>query len=95
MSNIQSNTQVASSSSETISASANGLQKKEITKDNESNITAKEASIVAYERGDSLKFSYQEALKLDADHIQELLEATCVLLCILLIFYFPFPFLIL
>jgi len=72
MSNIQSNTQVASSSSETISASANSLQKKEITKDNESNITAKEASIVAYERGDSLKFSYQEALKLDADHIQEL-----------------------
>lgn len=72
MSNIQSNTQIASSSSETISASANSLQKKEITKDNESNITAKEASIVAYERGDSLKFSYQEALKLDADHIQEL-----------------------
>lgn len=72
MSNIQSNTQVASSSSETISASANSLQEKEITKDNESNITAKEASIVAYERGDSLKFSYQEALKLDADHIQEL-----------------------
>lgn len=72
MSNIQSNTQVASSSSETILASANSLQKKEITKDNESNITAKEASIVAYERGDSLKFSYQEALKLDADHIQEL-----------------------
>lgn len=72
MSNIQSNTQVASSSSDTISASANSLQKKEITKDNESNITAKKASIVAYERGDSLKFSYQEALKLDADHIQEL-----------------------
>ena len=72
MSNIQSNTQVASSSSETISASANSSQEKEITKDNESNITAKEASIVAYERGDSLKFSYQEALKLDADHIQEL-----------------------
>ena len=72
MSNIQSNTQAASSSSETISASANGLQEKEITKDNESNITAKEASIVADERGDSLKLSYQEALKLDADHIQEL-----------------------
>ena len=72
MSNIQSNTQAASSSSETISASANGLQEKEITKDNESNITAKEAAIVASERGDSLKLSYQEALKLDADHIQEL-----------------------
>lgn len=72
MSNIQSNTQVASSSSETISASANSLQKKEITKDNESNITAKDSSIVAYERGNSLKISYQEALKLDADHIQEL-----------------------
>lgn len=72
MNNIQSNTQAASSSSETISASANSLQKKEINKDNESNITAKEASIVAYERGDSLKLSYQEALKLDADHIQEL-----------------------
>ena len=72
MSNIQSNTQAASSSSETISASANGLQEKEITKDNESNITANEAAIVAYERGDSLKLSYQEALKLDADHIQEL-----------------------
>lgn len=72
MSNIQSNTQAASSSSETISASANGLQEKEITKDNESNITTKEAAIVAYERGDSLKLSYQEALKLDADHIQEL-----------------------
>lgn len=41
MNNIQSNTQVASSSSDTISASANSLQEKEISKDTESNITAK------------------------------------------------------
>ena len=35
MSNIQSNTQTASSSSETISESANSLQEKEISKDTE------------------------------------------------------------
>lgn len=49
MNNIQSNTQVASSSSDTISANANSLQEKEISKDTESNITAKGNSITAYE----------------------------------------------
>lgn len=72
MSNIQSNTQISASNSQRLLESGLALQRKEITKDNESNITAKASSIVTYERGNSLKISYQEALKLDADHIQEL-----------------------
>ena len=55
MNNIQSNTQVASSSSDTISASANSLQEKEISKDTESNITAKGNSITAYETSQTQK----------------------------------------
>ena len=57
MNNIQSNTQVASSSSDTISANANSLQEKEISKDTESNITAKGNSITAYETKPDSKIS--------------------------------------
>ena len=70
MSNIQSNTQVASSSSDTISANANSLQEKEISKDTESNITAKGNSITAYETSQTQKSAY--ALEQDAQHIKTL-----------------------
>ena len=57
MSNIQSNTQISASNSQRLLESGLALQRKEITKDNESNITAKASSIVTYERGNSLKIS--------------------------------------
>ena len=72
MSNIQSNTQVASSSSDTISANANSLQEKEISKDTESNITAKGNSITAYETSQTQKSAYRYALEQDAQHIKTL-----------------------
>ena len=72
MNNIQSNTQVASSSSDTISASANSLQEKEISKDTESNITAKGNSITPYETSHTQKSAYRYALEQDAQHIKTL-----------------------
>ena len=46
------------------------LQEKEISKDTESNITAKGNSITAYETSQTQKSAYRYALEQDAQHIK-------------------------
>lgn len=69
---IQNNIQVASSNAESISASANNLQEKEISRDTESNITAKENSLTVYETSQVQKAAYRSVLEEDALHIETL-----------------------
>lgn len=72
MTSIQSNIKATTSSSDAILMSANSLQKKVISKDTESNITAKGNSIAAYETSQDQKTAYRFALEQDAQHIKML-----------------------
>lgn len=69
---IQSSQQSAANSSQILAGSAQGLQQKTITADGSTNITAKSKAVTAYEKGQSQKASYRNALSQDAGHIAAL-----------------------
>lgn len=69
---IQSSQQSAANSSQALAGNAQSLQQKAITKDGDTNITAKGEAVAAYEAGQSQKLSYRNALSQDAGHIATL-----------------------